>query len=145
MTDEGQTKEIRANSYHQAQKVAFSEILFVILPIIILSISLGHRGRIGDVFFAPEWSIISVVICGQAVIKLADRIFILKVPVNRWTHILRLSVVIVFLFVPNVMVLSFVLENERLSGNLAAIQVIWFFLTACLYWYSVFSCSRANG
>jgi len=129
----------------RAPKVAFSEILFVILPIVILSISFVHRGRLGEVFFAPEWSIISVVICGQAIIKLTDRIFMLNAPVNRWTHILGLSLVIALLFVPNVMVLSFVLENERLSGNLATMQVIWFFLTAGLYWYSVFSCYRAKG
>ena len=51
---------------------ALSEMLFVLLPFIVIGITLAYRREFRTILFLPEWSIVSAVIVGQSIVKLAS-------------------------------------------------------------------------
>ena len=51
---------------------ALSELLFVFLPFIVIAITLAHQGELGSILSIPEWSIVTAVITGQAIVKFAS-------------------------------------------------------------------------
>jgi len=38
---------------------ASSELLFVLLPFLVIAIVLSHKGSLATIFFLPEWSLVS--------------------------------------------------------------------------------------
>ncbi len=112
--------------------VAFSEMLFVVLPFIVIAMTLGHRGELRTILFLPEWSIVSAVIVGQTIVKLASATIgrrVHKEMIGLW-----LSILLVCLLVPILVVLAIVLTAEKVSVTLAATQAVLFLLAATVFW-----------
>jgi hypothetical protein len=120
----------RANTH--AALNASAELLFVILPFIAIAMSLLHRGELRTIFYLPEWSIVSAVIVGQAIVKLVSSV--LGEPVYKEPVLLTLSVMLVCLLVPILILLTMVLTEDKVSNNQAIAQAVIFSFSAALYW-----------
>src|ERR1035437_4313338 len=97
----------------ESKYVGTSELFFVILPFIVLAMVLGHKGELYTIFYSPEWSIVSVVICGQTIVRFVGAV--LGPSAYRERIMMALSGMIVFLFIPNVLILSIVLSVDKIS------------------------------
>jgi len=111
---------------------ASSEVLFVILPFIVIAITLGHRSELKTIFSLPEWSIVSAVIVGQTIVKLVSMALVENVHKER--IVVVLSFLLVCLLAPNLVVLSIVLTVENVSAVLAVAQGILFLISAAFFW-----------
>jgi hypothetical protein len=124
--------EVKEKKEHYALSAATSELLFVLLPFIVIAITLGHRGELGTIFFMPELSIVSSVISGQAIVKFAQTTMGRKVKKPR--AVLVISALLVCLLVPVLVILSIVLSSQSISIPLAVTQTFIFILSAFVFW-----------
>jgi hypothetical protein len=114
---------------------ASTEMLFVLLLIIVIGITLSHRGELGTLFYIPEWSIVSAVICGQAIVKLTsasvgDR------HVIKETIVLIISILLVCVLVPVLIILAITLTSAMISTKMAIAQAVFFLASAAAFWIS---------
>jgi hypothetical protein len=119
-----------------AKLSASSELLFVVLPFMVIAITLGHLGRLETILSLPEWSIVSAVIVGQTIVKVVSAALGNDVKPRSERVVLVLSVLFVFLLVPTLVVLSIVLTSEKVSPSLAIAQAVLFLLSAGVFWGS---------
>ena len=112
---------------------ASSQVLFVILPFIVIAITLGHRGQLWTLFSLPEWSIVSAVIVGQTTVRVVS--VVLGKDVYKEPIMLIVSALLVCLLVPTLVVLSIVLTSDHISLTLAVTQAVLFLLSLASFWY----------
>lgn len=112
---------------------ASSELLFVLLPFIVIGITLAHRGEFRTILFIPEWSIVSAVVAGQTIVKLASA-GIGKTNVKKEAIVLIISLLLVCLLVPILIILAIALTSQGISTSLAVIQAFLFLLSVALFW-----------
>jgi hypothetical protein len=113
---------------------AASELLFVLLPFIVIGIALAHRGEIRTIFFIPEWSIVSAVIAGQAIVRVASAS--IGTTVVKPKIILIISILLVCLLVPILSILAIALTSPSVSTSLAVTQSVFFLLSLVVYFFS---------
>ncbi|HXM60186.1 MAG TPA: hypothetical protein VN950_04965 [Terriglobales bacterium] len=123
----GKEKDVRALT------TATSELLFVLLPFIVIGIGLAHRGEIRTIFFIPEWSIVSAVIVGQTIVKVASA-SVGNIHVKKHPIILIMTILLVCLLVPILSILAIVLTSPNISTTLAATQAVFFVLSTVVFW-----------
>jgi hypothetical protein len=111
-----------------------SELLFVLLPFIVIGIALAHRGEILTIFFIPEWSIVSAVIVGQAIVKVASAAIGTNVVKPKFIFIM--AVVLVCLLVPILSILAILLTSPTVSPGMAITQAIFFILSGVVFFLS---------
>src|ERR1700756_3515315 len=85
---------------------ASTELMFVLLPFIVIGIALAHMGEFRTLLFIPEWSIVSAVIVGQSIVKVASS-SIGRVNVDKEWIVLAISILLVCLLVPILIILAF--------------------------------------
>src|ERR1043166_2854153 len=113
-----------------------AESLFVILPLIVLTIVLISKGRgARELFAAPEWSFGSAVLMGQTVVKLVYSIASVKKGRVRNAEFMQLvaAVIIVLGLVPSLIVLSLVLTATTASAGLTSFQMALFVLGLLIF------------
>ncbi len=129
-------EKIEKQKSHEANIRAFaaasSELLFVLLPFIVIGITLAHRGEFRTILRIPEWSIVSAVIVGQGIVKLASAAMG-KIGVKKENVVLIISALLVCLLVPILIVLAIVLTSE-VSKSMAIIQAVLFLLGISVFW-----------
>jgi uncharacterized membrane protein len=119
---------------NRATLTATSEILFVLLPFIVIGITLAHRGEFRAILFIPEWSIVSAVIVGQSIVKIASTT-LGKDEVRKEPVVFTISVLLVCLLVPILVILAIELTSQTISLRLAITQAIFFALSAVVFWF----------
>jgi hypothetical protein len=124
-------EQIKKKKLDRAATAAHSEILFVVLPFIVIAITLGHRGELNTIFFLPEWSIVSAVIVGQTIVKLASCVIGKSVPRERVVFVL--SGLLVCLLVPILVILAIVLTANKVSVTLAVTQAVLFVISVVFF------------
>jgi hypothetical protein len=124
-------KDIEKEVDSHAAAAACSELLFVILPFIVIAITLAHRCELRTIFFIPEWSIVSAVITGQSIVKLAS--ITVGRSVAKDPIVLILSILLVCLLVPILTILAIVLTSSQVSLSLAIVQGVLFTLSAVVF------------
>lgn len=114
---------------------ATSETLFVVLPFIVIGIALLHRGEFQTIFFIPEWSIVSAVIVGQSIVKIASTTLGRK-DIKKEPVVLIISVLLVCLLVPILIILAITLTSQTISLRLAITQGVLFVVSGIVFWFS---------
>ncbi len=111
---------------------ATSELCFIFLPFLIIAIAFAHLGRFWSIFYLPEWSIVSAVITGQSLIKVAS--VSMKTRPEREKIILFMSMIIVLILVPVIIILAIALTSDPVTKGIAITQIVYFFIAALLFW-----------
>lgn len=92
-----------------------SEFLFTLLPIIILLIVRSYEKDFKAIFYNTEWSIISLILFGQSIVKFSSGISNSKAQF-RWQLVaLVISIIIIFGLIPSAIILVLNLSSKNLS------------------------------
>src|SRR5690606_24567281 len=104
--------------------VLSSELIFTLLPIIILLIVRSYENDYSKIFYNSEWSIISIILFGQSIVKFSSGIANSK-ETFRWQLVaLVISLIIVFGLIPASIILVLNLTCSNISLGMAILQLI---------------------
>src|SRR5664280_1616446 len=131
--NQNQAEKEKKKPYDGAFSKATSELLFVLLPFVVIAITLAHRGELRTILSIPEWSIVSAVIIGQTITKLASAT-LGRTGLKKERIVLVMSILLVCMLVPVLIILAIVLTSPTISKALAVTQAIFFVLSAFLFW-----------
>ncbi len=113
-----------------------SEFLFTLLPIIILLIVRSYENNLSAIFYNTEWSIISLILFGQSVVKFSSGISNSNKK-TRWQLVaLIISLIIIFGLIPSSIILVINLLSETLSFGMYIAQFI-LFVISCITFFIV--------
>jgi hypothetical protein len=105
-----------------------SEISFVILPLIVISIVYLCKNEIIKLFYSPEWSFATTIIIGQIILKLISIVLNSKNSVIKYRVEGSLAFAIVFGLIPSSIFLVFFLL-EITPFWLVIVQIIYFIMS----------------
>jgi hypothetical protein len=125
--------QTNADQAGRAWTNASSELLFVFLPFIVIGMTLAHQGKFCTILFIPEWSIVSAVIAGQAIVKLVSA-SVGKKSLHKENFVLVISLLLVGILVPVLTILAIVLTSPNVSVKLAVAQAVLFILSGIVFW-----------
>jgi hypothetical protein len=111
---------------------ACSEILFVVLPLVVVTLVAFHRGKgVQTLVVSAEWAFAAAVLFGQAIVKMITVAAAGVIP-ERVSFLGAIAMV--GGLVPSLIVLSFVLgEEHTVSRALAIGQIVLFVIAALVY------------
>lgn len=113
-----------------------SEFLFTLLPIIILLIVRSYENDFSAIFYNTEWSIISLILFGQSVVKFSSGISNSKAKF-RWQLVaLVISIIIIFGLIPSSIILVINLSSKSCSFGMYIAQII-LFVISCITFFIV--------
>jgi hypothetical protein len=130
------TKEEEDDNEGNAWCGAISELLFVLLPFLVITITFAHRGQVRTILSLPEWSLVSSVVVGQSIVKIVSTSLTYGTggrPILIDRIALLVAVLMVCVLVPCLTVLSLVLTSDHVSRALACWQIILFLLATFLF------------
>src|SRR5947207_3088932 len=106
---------------------AVAEILFVVLPLLVIAIVFVSRAHAGSIWLSVEWSFAASVLLGQAVVKLI-RALVERGGFHGERVGLIAAVILVLGLVPSLVVLSLILLREPdPPSELLANAQLWLF------------------
>lgn len=112
---------------------AASELLFILLPFVVIGMTLGARGQFRTILTLPVWSIAAALITGQTIVSLmsmtAGKIF-----AKRETIVLLVSILLVCVLMPVLIILATILATASVSSFLAISQGVFFAVSAVVYY-----------
>jgi hypothetical protein len=115
--------------------VLSSELIFTLLPIIILLIVRSYENDYSKIFYNSEWSIISIILFGQSIVKFSSGIANSK-GTFRWQLVaLVISLIIVFGLIPASIILVLNLTCSNISLGMAILQLIMFIISVLSYYF----------
>jgi len=110
-----------------------SEFLFTLLPIVILVIVRLFQNDFKAIFFNTEWSIISIILFGQSVVKFSSGISNTNTKV-RWQFVaLIISLIIIFGLIPSVIILILNLINTEVHFGMYITQFVIFIISSFVF------------
>lgn len=107
-----------------------SEFLFTLLPIVILIIVRSYQCDFKGIFYNTEWSIISIILFGQSVVKFSSGISNSNKKIKWQLVALIISLIIIFGLIPSVIILVLNLTSNSLSLGTYVTQSILFLLSS---------------
>jgi hypothetical protein len=117
--------------------VAVTEVLFVVVPFIVIGAVVIYQGHFRSLLLMPEWSIVGAVIGGQTIVKFLKAIHNLKQSdVDR--VILAVTALIVLVVIPDLCILTIVLLSPSISIYLAITQGVLFSVSLFVFAFSCF-------
>lgn len=115
--------------------VLSSELIFTLLPLIILLIVRSYENNFSKVFYNTEWSIISIILFGQSIVKFSSGIANSNNKF-RWQLVaLVISLVIVLGLIPASIILVLNLSNNNITLNMVILQIIVFIVSVFTYYF----------
>jgi len=115
--------------------VLSSELLFSLLPIIIIIIVRSYENEASEIFYNTEWSIISIILFGQSIVKFSSGIANSKENF-RWQLVaLTISLIIVFGLLPASIILVLNLTSSSISLTMGIVQIIVFIISILTYYF----------
>jgi len=112
-----------------------SELLFSLLPLIIIIIVRTYENDVSKILYNTEWSIISIILFGQSIVKFSSGIANSKENF-RWQLVaLSISLIIIFGLLPASIILVLNLTGSSISTTMALVQIIIFILSILTYYF----------
>ena len=107
------------------------ELLFSVLPLVILMIVHAYLDSFPSVFSLPEWALIAAVLFGQTIAKTTSGAiaFANKASINYHRITLDVTLIIVFGLVPSLVVLVLILISPSPRLGLTITQIVLFLLS----------------
>jgi len=116
--------------------ILISEFLFTLLPIVILIIVKNSQNDFSSLFYNTEWSIISLILFGQTIVKFSSGISHTNLKI-KWQFVaMIISVIIVFGLIPSSIILVINLLSDTLSFALYFTQIV-FFIVSCFSFFII--------
>lgn len=115
--------------------ILLSEALFIIFPFVVIFIVLFHKGNVKSIFDYPDWALAASILNGQAVIKIVSGAVSADTK-SQWQRVsLLVTLLIIFGFVPSLIVLTLILMSKTPSGFLVISQQVLFVLSLFIFFW----------
>ncbi|CAI9679405.1 hypothetical protein [Elizabethkingia anophelis] len=113
--------------------ILFSELIFTILPLIVISIVRSYQDKVSLIFYNVEWSMMAIILFGQSIIKFSSGISNSKKQF-RWQLVaLIISLIITIGLIPSIVILVINSTNDNQSLGLHIFQIILFILSTITF------------
>ena len=109
-----------------------SELLFVILPLLVLAIAFQYKGAIWTLWSSPEWSFAAAILFGQGLAKIVASISKIGTPFGERVEFLCAFLLVVGL-VPALIILALILISEPPALWLTIAQLCLFVLSVATF------------
>jgi putative effector of murein hydrolase LrgA (UPF0299 family) len=111
---------------NSADYVIITEILFIILPLIIVVLYELSKNNFCSVLDKADWSYCTVLFSGQLIIKLVSALLKKKHETFCWQFVaLWLAIIIVLFLVPAVIFIC-LMQEQNVKKWVKIVQIIWF-------------------
>jgi len=123
------------NDEVKSKLAVVSEVLFIVLPLIIINIFLLLKDRSDEIIFKSDWTFATIIFFGQCIVKLISGL--IKSERNfRWQNVaVIISFLIVLGLIPATVILVTLLNSTQISLKLIIAQLIWFVISIIAYYY----------
>lgn len=109
--------------------VLISEMLFTVLPLIVISIVRSYQCKFELIFYNTEWAMMSIILFGQSIVKFSSGIANSSLKF-RWQLVsMIISLIIIFGLIPSIIVLIINLLNDEIMFGLHFAQISLFVLS----------------
>jgi hypothetical protein len=106
--------------------VLVSEMLFTILPLIVITIVRSYQNQYELIFYNTEWAMMSIILFGQSIVKFSSGVANSNLKF-RWQLVsLIMSLIIIFGLVPSIIILIINLLNSEPNCGLHIAQMFLF-------------------
>lgn len=106
--------------------ILVSEVLFTILPLIVITIVRSYQYQAHLIFYNTEWAMMSIILFGQSIVKFSSGVANSNLKF-RWQLVsLIMSLIIIFGLIPSIIILIINLLNSKNSYGLHIVQMILF-------------------
>jgi len=104
--------------------VLVSEIIFTILPLVVIAIIRSYQNQAEQIFYNTEWIMMAIILFGQSIVKFSSGISNSK-RTFRWQLVaLIITVIISFGLIPSIIILIINLLAKELNFFLYLFQII---------------------
>ncbi len=109
--------------------VLISELLFTILPLIVITIVRSYQNKIELIFFNTEWAMMAIILFGQSIVKFSSGIANSNLKF-RWQLVsMIISIIIIFGLAPSIIILIINLINVQPIFGLHIAQLVLFVIS----------------
>lgn len=109
--------------------VLISEMLFTVLPLIVISIVRSYQCKFELIFYNTEWAMMSIILFGQSIVKFSSGIANSSLKF-RWQLVsMIISLIIIFGLIPSIIILIISLLNDEKMFWLHFAQITLFILS----------------
>ena len=118
---------------NNADYVILTEILFIVLPLIIVLLYKLSKNNACSIFDTADWSYCTVLFSGQCIIKLVSALLKKHNEYFRWQFVaLWLAIVITLFLVPAVIFIC-LMQEQNVKIWIKIAQIVWFSLSVFGY------------
>ncbi|BDD09352.1 hypothetical protein FUAX_17840 [Fulvitalea axinellae] len=117
--------------------VSLSELLFTVLPVIIISIIFLFEEKYGKLFYNTEWAICAIILFGQSIVKFSSGTSNSQKRFTWQKIALIITLIIVLGLIPSIifLVINILHKEEDPSFFLHMVQIIWALLSGVVFFY----------
>lgn len=109
--------------------VLISEMLFTVLPLIVISIVRSYQCKFELIFYNTEWAMMSIILFGQSIVKFSSGIANSSLKF-RWQLVsMIISLIIIFGLIPSIIILIINLLNDDKMFSLHIAQIALFIIS----------------
>jgi len=113
-----------------------SEWLFVVLPLVVITIVMSTKGSFFEIISSPEWSFAAAVLFGQTIVKSVSVAIIRGGDNLHWERVIvTVAALIVIGLIPTLTILSLILVSDPISQGLVIAQIALFVLSVISYFF----------
>ena len=113
--------------------ILISELLFTLLPIIIIMIVRGYETKYELIFYNTEWSIMAIILFGQSIVKFSSGISNSQKKFKWQLVSLIISIIIIFGLIPSIIILVINLLDSDKTFSTHLVQILLFALSVFSY------------
>lgn len=119
-----------------------AEIMFGLLPLIVLILLQANEGNFLRAFSAPEWSLVAAIFFGQTISRQTEALFLTtrtgaNIPIEKFQ--ITISVLIVLGLVPALIAFGFLTVGEEPAAWVVVLQLGLFAFATMVYLFAVAS------
>jgi hypothetical protein len=109
-----------------ANYVIYSEILFIILPLIIVLLYELSKNNLCSIFDKADWSYCTVLFSGQLIIKLVSVLLKKQNETFSWQFVAFALAIIIVLFLVPAVVFICLMQERTVKTWIKISQIVWF-------------------
>lgn len=113
--------------------ILISELLFTLLPILIIMIVRGYETKYDLIFYNTEWSIMAIILFGQSIVKFSSGISNSQKKFKWQLVSLIISIIIIFGLIPSIIILVINLLDTSKTFSTHLVQIILFGISVFSY------------
>jgi hypothetical protein len=124
------------NGLSSKSKLAvISELLFIFLPLFVISIVKLSDYSLKSIIFSSDWSFASIVLFGQSIVKFSSGISSNSNGYKWQAVAFIVAIIIVIGLIPSVVILVKTMEPERQNGIIYWFQFGYFFVSCFTFYF----------